>query len=170
MDGGATAASPHSAPPPTYSKFAGWADKIHGLVVPSAALCSHMDVDKLAFTGSTCTSKIILELPARSSLKPVASPRSSSWTTPTSTMPSSSRTMPSSSTSSWRSTRLAFRKGVEQGPQVTTRANATPYGLAAVPFGGFKLSGVGREKGPYGLRNYLQTKSVVTPIRDAAWL
>jgi aldehyde dehydrogenase (NAD+) len=41
---------------------------------------------------------------------------------------------------------------------------------AAIPFGGYKMSGVGREKGPYGLRNYLQTKSVVTRIRDAAWL
>ncbi|TVU28363.1 hypothetical protein EJB05_19879, partial [Eragrostis curvula] len=94
---------------------------------------------------------------------------------------------------------LKFR-GVEE---VIRRANATPYGLAAgvftrsldaantlsralragtvwvncydvfdaaIPFGGYKMSGVGREKGPYGLRNYLQTKSVVTPIRDAACL
>uniref|UniRef100_A0A452XGJ9 Aldehyde dehydrogenase domain-containing protein n=1 Tax=Aegilops tauschii subsp. strangulata TaxID=200361 RepID=A0A452XGJ9_AEGTS len=36
-----------------------------------AALCSHMGVDKLAFTGSTGTGKIILELAARSNLKPV---------------------------------------------------------------------------------------------------
>ena len=41
---------------------------------------------------------------------------------------------------------------------------------AAVPFGGYKMSGVGREKGVYSLRNYLQTKAVVTPIKDAAWL
>ncbi|KAG4392613.1 hypothetical protein GLYMA_04G181132v4 [Glycine max] len=36
-----------------------------------AALASHMDVDKLAFTGSTETGKVVLELAARSNLKPV---------------------------------------------------------------------------------------------------
>ncbi|XP_057447484.1 benzaldehyde dehydrogenase, mitochondrial-like [Lotus japonicus] len=36
-----------------------------------AALCSHMDVDKLAFTGSTSTGKIVLGLSAQSNLKPV---------------------------------------------------------------------------------------------------
>jgi len=32
----------------------------------------------------------------------------------------------------------------------------------ATPFGGFKDSGIGREKGHYALKNYLQTKVVVT--------
>ena len=41
---------------------------------------------------------------------------------------------------------------------------------ATIPFGGYKMSGVGREKGIYALRNYLQTKAVVTPIKDPAWL
>lgn len=36
-----------------------------------APLASHMDVDKLAFTGSTDTGKTVLELAARSNLKPV---------------------------------------------------------------------------------------------------
>ncbi|KAI3915772.1 hypothetical protein MKW92_023135 [Papaver armeniacum] len=36
-----------------------------------AALASHMDVDKLAFTGSTETGKIVSELAGRSNLKPV---------------------------------------------------------------------------------------------------
>ncbi|KAI8020000.1 hypothetical protein LOK49_LG04G03702 [Camellia lanceoleosa] len=36
-----------------------------------AALASHMDVDKLAFTGSTDTGKIVLGLAAKSNLKPV---------------------------------------------------------------------------------------------------
>ena len=36
-----------------------------------AALCSHMDVDKLAFTGSSSTGKIVLGLSAKSNLKPV---------------------------------------------------------------------------------------------------
>ncbi|KAK8475045.1 hypothetical protein V6N13_090381 [Hibiscus sabdariffa] len=41
---------------------------------------------------------------------------------------------------------------------------------AAVPFGGYKLSGQGREKGVYGLSNYLQVKAVVTPLKNAAWM
>uniref|UniRef100_A0A452XGH9 Aldehyde dehydrogenase domain-containing protein n=1 Tax=Aegilops tauschii subsp. strangulata TaxID=200361 RepID=A0A452XGH9_AEGTS len=41
---------------------------------------------------------------------------------------------------------------------------------AAIPFGGYKMSGVGREKGAYSLGNYLQTKAVVAPLRDPAWL
>lgn len=35
-----------------------------------------------------------------------------------------------------------------------------------VPFGGFKQSGLGRENGPYGLRNYLEVKAVVVKLAD----
>lgn len=41
---------------------------------------------------------------------------------------------------------------------------------AAIPFGGFKMSGNGREKGIYSLSNYLQVKAVVTPLKNPAWL
>ncbi|KAE8710206.1 Aldehyde dehydrogenase [Hibiscus syriacus] len=41
---------------------------------------------------------------------------------------------------------------------------------AAVPFGGYKMSGQGREKGIYSLSNYLQVKAVVTPLKNAAWM
>lgn len=41
---------------------------------------------------------------------------------------------------------------------------------AAIPFGGYKMSGIGREKGIYSLKNYLQTKAVVTPLKNPAWL
>jgi aldehyde dehydrogenase (NAD+) len=34
----------------------------------------------------------------------------------------------------------------------------------AMPFGGFKMSGIGRELGEYGLNNYIQIKSVCIPI------
>lgn len=84
-----------------------------------------------------------------------------------------------------------------------TRANATRYGLAAgivtknidiantvsrsiragtiwincyfgfdddAPFGGYKMSGFGRELGLDGLYMYTQVKSVVTPIHNSPWL
>lgn len=41
---------------------------------------------------------------------------------------------------------------------------------AAIPFGGYKLSGHGREKGVYSLNNYLQVKAVVTSLKNPAWL
>jgi len=36
----------------------------------------------------------------------------------------------------------------------------------AAPFGGFKDSGIGRELGEYGLKNYLETKTVITKRPD----
>lgn len=41
---------------------------------------------------------------------------------------------------------------------------------AAIPFGGYKMSGQGREKGIYGLNSYLQVKAVVTPLKNPAWI
>ncbi|XP_052180372.1 aldehyde dehydrogenase family 2 member C4-like [Diospyros lotus] len=91
-------------------------------------------------------------------------------------------------------------KTIEEAIQ---RANATRYGLAAgivtkdidvanrvsrsiragiiwincyfafdndCPYGGYKMSGFGREQGLHALDNYLQTKSVVTPIYNSPWL
>lgn len=40
----------------------------------------------------------------------------------------------------------------------------------SIPFGGYKQSGTGREKGIYGLENYLQVKAVVTALNKPAWL
>ncbi|XP_008808790.2 aldehyde dehydrogenase family 2 member C4 [Phoenix dactylifera] len=37
-----------------------------------AALCSHMDVDKISFTGSTEVGRLVMEAAARSNLKPVS--------------------------------------------------------------------------------------------------
>jgi aldehyde dehydrogenase (NAD+) len=39
-----------------------------------------------------------------------------------------------------------------------------------IPFGGYKMSGTGREKGIYSLENYLQVKVVVTPLKNPTWL
>jgi len=36
---------------------------------------------------------------------------------------------------------------------------------AAAPFGGYKQSGHGREKGEAGLDNWLETKTVITPLQ-----
>ena len=41
---------------------------------------------------------------------------------------------------------------------------------AAIPFGGYKMSGNGREKGIYSLNNYLQIKAVVTALNNPAWI
>lgn len=272
-----------------------------------AALASHMDVDKIAFTGSTDTGKVILELSARSNLKAVTLELGGK--SPFIVMDDAdidqavelahfalffnqgqcccagSRTFvhervydefveKSKARALKRVVGDPFRKGVEQGPQiddeqfkkilgyiksgvdsgatlvtggdklgdkgyyiqptifsdvqdgmkiaqeeifgpvqsifkfndlneVIKRANASQYGLAAgvftnnldtantltralragtvwvncfdifdaaIPFGGYKMSGIGREKGIDSLKNYLQVKAVVTALKNPAWL
>jgi aldehyde dehydrogenase (NAD+) len=46
----------------------------------------------------------------------------------------------------------------------TVYINCYHYFDPAVPFGGFKMSGVGRELGEYGLSNYTEVKSVIVPL------
>ncbi|KAL8217555.1 hypothetical protein R6Q57_020927 [Mikania cordata] len=258
-----------------------------------AALAAHMDVDKIAFTGSTDTGKIVQELAAKSNLKPVTlelggkSPfivcedadvdkavelaHLALFFNQGQCCCAGSRTFvhervydefleKSKARAERRTVGDPFQKGIEQGPQIDTeqfekilryiksgiesnatlecggdkigskgyyiqptvfsnvkddmliaqdeifgpvqtilkfkelpevikRANATRYGLAAgvftqnintantltralragtvwvncfdvfdaaIPFGGYKMSGVGREKGVYSLNNYLQ--------------
>jgi aldehyde dehydrogenase (NAD+) len=41
---------------------------------------------------------------------------------------------------------------------------------SAVPFGGCKDSGMGREKGEDALQHYTQVKAVVQPLRGGAWI
>lgn len=272
-----------------------------------AALCSHMGVDKLAFTGSTETGKVILELAAKSNLKPVTlelggkSPfivcedadvdqaaelaHFALFFNQGQCCCAGSRTYvhekvydefveKASALAMKRSVGDPFKEGMQQGPQidqdqfnkilgyiksgvesganletggdrlggkgyyikptvfsgvqdnmaiakeeifgpvqsilkykdldeVIRRANNTRFGLAAgvftqnidtantlmralrvgtvwincfdtfdaaIPFGGYKMSGNGREKGEYSLKNYLQVKAVVTPLKNPAWL
>ena len=54
-----------------------------------------------------------------------------------------------------------YIQGVRAG---TVWVNTFLEGGAHVPFGGYKMSGVGRESGDDGLREYLQVKAVVTKI------
>ncbi|XP_019197325.1 PREDICTED: aldehyde dehydrogenase family 2 member B7, mitochondrial-like [Ipomoea nil] len=272
-----------------------------------AALASHMEVDKLAFTGSTDTGKIVLELAAKSNLKPVTlelggkSPfiicddanidravedaHFALFFNQGQCCCAGSRTYvheriydefveKAKARAMRRVVGDPFKKGVEQGPQIDSeqfekvlryirsgkesgatlecggdrigskgyfiqptifsdvkedmviaqdeifgpvqcvlkfkdidevikRANNTHYGLAAgvytsdidkantlarglragtvwincydvfdatIPFGGYKMSGIGREKGVYSLNNYLQVKAVVTPLKNPAWI
>nr|AEV54527.1 aldehyde dehydrogenase ALDH2B4_V2 [Vitis vinifera] len=272
-----------------------------------AALASHMDVDKIAFTGSTDTGKIVQELASKSNLKPVTlelggkSPfivcedadidqavelaHFALFFNQGQCCCAGSRTFVHESVydefiekakarALSRTVGDPFKKGIEQGPQidpeqfakvlryirsgiesnatlecgggrigskgyfvqptvfsnvqddmliakdeifgpvqsilkykdldeVIRRANSTRYGLAAgvftknintantltralrvgtvwvncfdvfdaaIPFGGYKMSGVGREKGIYSLNNYLQVKAVITPLKNPAWL
>ena len=39
-----------------------------------------------------------------------------------------------------------------------------------IPYGGYKMSGFGRELGLEALHKYLQVKSIVTPIYNSPWL
>ncbi|KAF3497027.1 hypothetical protein DY000_02055464 [Brassica cretica] len=272
-----------------------------------ASLASHMDVDKLAFTGSTDTGKVILGLAANSNLKPVTlelggkSPfivfedadidkavelaHFALFFNQGQCCCAGSRTYvhekvydefveKAKARALKRVVGDPFKKGIEQGPQVDSkqfekvmkyirsgvesnatlecgggqvgdrgyfiqptvfsnvkddmliaqdeifgpvqsilkfsdvdevikRANDTRYGLAAgvftksldtanrvsralkagtvwvncfdvfdaaIPFGGYKMSGNGREKGIYSLNNYLQVKAVVTPLNNPAWI
>jgi len=272
-----------------------------------AAIARHMDIDKVAFTGSTETGKAVLELASKSNLKPVTlelggkSPfivcedadvdqavelaHFALFFNQGQCCCAGSRTFVHESIHDEfvekakarclsRVVGDPFRKGVEQGPQidqeqfnkilryikagkesgaklvtggdqigtkgfyimptifsdvqddmaiatdeifgpvqsiikfktldeVIKRANASRYGLAAgvftqnietantltralrvgtvwvncfdifdagIPFGGYKMSGTGREKGIYSLQNYLQVKAVVTPLKNPAWL
>lgn len=272
-----------------------------------AALAGHMDVDKLAFTGSTATGKAVLELAAKSNLKPVTlelggkSPfiicgdadvdkavelaHFALFFNQGQCCCAGSRTYVHESVydefvekavarANRRTVGDPFKSGIEQGPQIDSeqfekvlryirsgvesnaklecggdkigskgyfiqptvfsdvkddmliaqdeifgpvqsilkfrdldeviqRANATRYGLAAgvftqnidtantlsralkagtvwvncfdvfdaaIPFGGYKMSGIGREKGVYSLNNYLQVKAVVSPLKNPAWL
>lgn len=272
-----------------------------------AAIARHMDIDKVAFTGSTSTGQAVLELASKSNLKPVTlelggkSPfivckdadvdqavelaHFALFFNQGQCCCAGSRTFVHESIHDEfvekakarclsRVVGDPFRKGVEQGPQidreqfnkvmgyiksgresgaklvtggdqigtkgfyimptifsevkddmgiatdeifgpvqsiikfktldeVIKRANATRYGLAAgvftknietansltralrvgtvwvncfdifdagIPFGGYKMSGTGREKGIYSLNNYLQVKAVVSPLKNPAWL
>uniref|UniRef100_A0A1J3FQH6 aldehyde dehydrogenase (NAD(+)) n=1 Tax=Noccaea caerulescens TaxID=107243 RepID=A0A1J3FQH6_NOCCA len=272
-----------------------------------ASLASHMDVDKIAFTGSTDTGKIILGLAANSNLKPVTlelggkSPfivfedadidkavelaHFALFFNQGQCCCAGSRTYvhekvydefveKSKARALKRVVGDPFKKGIEQGPQIDSeqfekvlkyirsgvesnatlecggdkigdkgyfiqptvfsnvkddmliaqdeifgpvqsilkfrdvdevirRANETRYGLAAgvftknldtanrvsralkagtvwvncfdvfdaaIPFGGYKMSGIGREKGVYSLNNYLQIKAVVTALNNPAWI
>ncbi|KAK9747926.1 hypothetical protein RND81_02G023900 [Saponaria officinalis] len=272
-----------------------------------AALAGHMDVDKIAFTGSTETGQAILERAAKSNLKPVTlelggkSPfiicedanvdkavelaHFALFYNQGQCCCAGSRTFVHESVydefvekatarAKKRTVGDPFKSGIEQGPQIDSeqfekvlryiksgietnaklecggerigskgffiqptvfsnvkddmliaqdeifgpvqsvlkfrdlddvirRANATRYGLAAgvftknidtantltralragtvwvncfnvsdaaIPFGGYKMSGMGREKSVYSLNNYLQVKAVVTPLRNPAWL
>jgi len=56
---------------------------------------------------------------------------------------------------------LMFAHGVQAGSVWVNCFNAV---TAQGPFGGFKMSGLGRELGEYGLQNYLEVKNVVVAL------
>ncbi len=58
---------------------------------------------------------------------------------------------------------IKLSNGIRAG---TVYVNCYDIFDANTPFGGFKDSGVGRELGEYGLRNYLETKTVITKRPD----
>lgn len=38
------------------------------------------------------------------------------------------------------------------------------------PFGGYKMSGFGRDQGLHAIEKYLQVKTVITPLINSPWL
>lgn len=58
---------------------------------------------------------------------------------------------------------LMFAHGVQAGSVWVNCFNAV---TAQGPFGGFKMSGLGRELGEYGLQNYLEVKNVVVALPE----
>jgi len=60
-------------------------------------------------------------------------------------------------------TALKIANGLRAG---TVYVNCYDVFDANTPFGGFKDSGVGRENGEYGLRNYCETKTVIMKRPD----
>lgn len=57
-------------------------------------------------------------------------------------------------------------RGIRAG---TVWVNCANLYDSAVPFGGYRDSGLGREKGEYALANYTQTKAVYQPLVNPAW-
>ena len=47
----------------------------------------------------------------------------------------------------------------------TVWVNCFDIFYAGIPFGGYKISGTGREKGIYSIQNYLQVKAVISPLK-----
>jgi len=59
-----------------------------------------------------------------------------------------------------------FIRGLRAG---TVWVNTYNQFDAAAPFGGYKMSGIGRDKGEYALQLYSQVKAVYTPLEDPFW-
>ena len=55
---------------------------------------------------------------------------------------------------------MTFARGMRTG-QVSI--NGGPFNISA-PFGGYKMSGNGRELGQHGLEEFLETKSIQRPV------
>jgi phenylacetaldehyde dehydrogenase len=107
-----------------------------------AALAAHPDVDKVAFTGSTEVGKLIVAAAGFSNLKKLTLELGG------------------------KSPNIVFD---DAGPALARKLRAGTVWIncydvfdAALPFGGYKQSGWGREMGHEVLNNYTEVKAVTT--------
>src|SRR5258706_589930 len=158
-----------------------------------AALARHMDVDKVAFTGSTEVGKLIMRNAAETNLKRVTLELGGK--SPNIVFADVQDNMKIAQEEIFGPVMSILKfKDIDE---VVSRANKNIYGLAAAvwtqditkahaiadgvragtvwvncydvfdaaaPFGGFKQSGIGRELGEYGLANYTEVKTVTIKL------
>uniref|UniRef100_A0A8W8HNC1 Aldehyde dehydrogenase domain-containing protein n=1 Tax=Magallana gigas TaxID=29159 RepID=A0A8W8HNC1_MAGGI len=117
-----------------------------------AALSNHPDVDKVAFTGSTEVGKIILQASGETNIK---------RTTLELGGKSPCVIMDDADLTKNIDNAMMFTQGVRAG---TVWVNLYDVVHPQAPFGGFKMSGLGRELGEYGISAYQEVKSVIMKI------
>uniref|UniRef100_A0A673L1T0 aldehyde dehydrogenase (NAD(+)) n=1 Tax=Sinocyclocheilus rhinocerous TaxID=307959 RepID=A0A673L1T0_9TELE len=141
-----------------------------------AAIASHMDVDKVAFTGSTEVGHLIMKASSTSNLKKVTlelggkSPNIVLSDT-IGVLYFCEEVIERANDSKYGLAAAVFTKNIDKAHYISHGLRAGTvwincydvFGVQA-PFGGYKASGIGRELGEYGLDNYTEVKTVTIKV------